>query len=154
MNSGSVNKRAKGWSPPFWRCCRGMWAAREGTGLRGRRFGGAALHPFPAPSHSTSLQSSFLSPTRWLLGQEGEQGAGGKWGPHLTQQWWQFGNTTPADSSVPVDLNLLRVTPNPHHHDRGEAEHLLRWRVQPVALGPAPPPLSPRCRSAQAAAAV
>lgn len=89
MNSGSVNKRAKGWSPAFWHCCRGMWAAREGRGLRGRRFGGPALHPFPSLSHSSGLPSSFLSPTQWPLGQEeSEQGAGGKWGPHLTQQRW------------------------------------------------------------------
>lgn len=77
MNSGSVNKHAKGWSPPSWRCCKGMWAAREGMSLRGRCFGGPALHPFPSLSHCTALQSSFLSLTQWPLGQdESEQGAG------------------------------------------------------------------------------
>lgn len=65
MNSGSVNKHAKGWFPPSWRCCRGMWAAREGMGLQGRCFDGQALHPFPSLSHSTALQNSFLSLTQW-----------------------------------------------------------------------------------------
>ena len=86
MNSGSVNKCAKGWSPPSWPCCGGMWAAGEGTGLQGQHFVGAALHPFASLSHSPCLLSSFLSPTRWPLGQEeSKQGVGGKWGPHLMQ---------------------------------------------------------------------
>ena len=59
----------------------------------------------------------------------------------------------PADSSILIDLNLLRVTPNPHHHDHGAARHLLRWRLQPTALAPVPlllSPLSPCCHSSQA----
>lgn len=144
--------------PPSWCCCRGMWVAREGTGLQGWRFGGTALHHFPSPSHATGLQSSFLSPTRWLLRQEeSKQGADGKWGAHLTQQQWLFGNATPvavpAKSCVLIDLNLLRVTQILTTTTTGQLNICLDG-VHPAALAPMPPLMSPRCHSAQPVTAV
>lgn len=118
--------------PPFLALLQRNVGGQGGDGAAGPRFGGAALHPFPFPSRATGLQSSFLSLTWWLLRQEkSEQGAGDKWGGHLMQQQWLFGNATPVamptKSSVLIDLNLLRVTPNSHHHNHKAAEHLLKW---------------------------
>lgn len=120
MNSGSVNKRAKGWPPP--RRCGGMRAAGEGTGLRGWVvLGGGAPHPVPSlwdllASRATLghlAQVARMSPGQ----EESKRQAGGIGGvhaaPHLAQQWWRFGNAIPLQlcKPEPEGPQILSTTP-------------------------------------------